>query len=263
MSAETLLVAAPSPNVRIVTLNRPASRNAIDTGLAGALASFFSTAPALVAADVRAIVVTGAGEHSFCAGADLKERLGLDVTTWTAQHELLESAFDAIGKCPIPLIAAVNGYAFGGGCELMLACDLAIASEAASFSQPEVLRGIIPGCGGTCRLASRIGTARAKEMIFTGRRVSTAEALQWGLVNRVVPASEVRTAALELAAALAANAPVALREAKSAIDRGWDLPLEEALARELQAYRATLETEDRHEGIAAFNEKRTPCFTNR
>ncbi|HVR95066.1 MAG TPA: enoyl-CoA hydratase-related protein, partial [Thermoanaerobaculia bacterium] len=178
-------------------------------------------------------------------------------------HLFLEEAFAAIRRCPVPLVAAVNGAAIGGGCELMLACDLTVAAETATFSHPEVRRGIIPGCGATWTLPRVIGVPRAKEMILTGRTVAAAEALGWGLVNRVVPEPEVLPAARALAEAIASNGPVAVRNARRALDEGLGLAQEDGVACELDAYRRTLASEDRREGIDAFNEKRPPRFRNR
>ena len=163
----------------------------------------------------------------------------------------------------VPVIAAVNGVAYGGGCEMALACDMIVAAEGARFAQPEAKRGIIPGGGGTQRLPRRIGIARAKELIFTGEPVDAPTALEWGLVNRVVPLDKLLDEAKTLAAAVAASGPIAVRQAKRAIDKGIDLALDSGLAFEIEAYNVALASEDRHEGINAFNEKRPPEFKNR
>ena len=260
-SYETLVVEEPAPHVLQVRLDRPQVLNALNTRMAEELGEVFMAPPA---SDLRALIVTGTGERAFCAGADLKERLGIkDDAAWAEHHEVLERCFAAMRAFAVPVIAAVNGVALGGGCELTLACDLVLAADSASFSQPEVRRGIIPGCGATRALPQRIGITRAKEMILTGRTVRAEEALEWGLVNRVVPAAELPAAARELAREIARNGPVAVREAKRVIDRGIELGQEDGIALELEAYRRTVATEDRHEGVAAFNEKRQPSFRNR
>jgi enoyl-CoA hydratase/carnithine racemase len=163
----------------------------------------------------------------------------------------------------VPVIAAINGVAVGGGCEMALACDFMIAADHARFGQPEVKRGIMPGGGGTQRLPRRIGIGRGKELLYTGRMITAAEAREWGLVNHVVPLAELPGKALELARMIAENGPVAVRQVKKSVDRGIELPLAEALDFEIQAYNICIPSEDRHEGINAFNEKRPAAFKNR
>lgn len=210
--------------------------------------------------DLRVVVVTGEGEKAFSAGADLKERARMDEGAVAGFHRAIRAAFDGFEALPQPVIAAVNGVALGGGLELALACDLRIAAEAAELGLPEVGLGIIPGAGGTQRLPRAIGAARAKELILTARRVSAAEAQAIGLVGRVVPAAGLADAALELAVRVARNAPVSLRQAKRAIDRGLALPLPEALDLESAMYQACIPTADRREALLAFAEKRPPVF---
>jgi enoyl-CoA hydratase/carnithine racemase len=260
---ETLLVEPPRDHVQVVTLNRPQVLNAINTQMGRELRAFFRDFDHGQEPDVRAVILAGAGERAFCAGADLKERRGMDEVVWRRQHVIFEEAFEALWRFPVPLIAAVNGVAFGGGCEIALACDLIVAAEEASFAQPEVKRGILPGGGGTQRLPRRIGIARAKELIFTGEPIDARTALHWGLANRVVPRARLLAEARALAAAIATNGPIAVRQAKKAIDRGYDLALESGLTLEIEAYNVALASEDRHEGINAFNEKRPPQFKNR
>jgi enoyl-CoA hydratase/carnithine racemase len=198
-------------------------------------------------------VVAGEGP-SFCAGADVKERAGLeDDDAWLAQHHVLEAAFAAVRECPAPVIAAVEGAALGGGLELALSCDLVVAGEGASFGQPEVRRGIMPGGGATQLLPRAVGVARAKLLILAGEPVDAATALAWGLVVELVPAGEARARALDLAARIAANAPLAVRGAKAAIDRGG----------ELERYAEVVRTQDRREGTRAFVERREPRFEGR
>ena len=260
---ETLKVDPPENHVQVVTLNRPEILNAINTRMGIELRSFFREFDHAQEPDVRVVILAGAGDRSFCAGADLKERKGMDEITWRRQHVIFEEAFEAIWRFPVPVIAAVNGVAYGGGCEMALACDMIVAAEEARFAQPESKRGIIPGGGGTQRLPRRIGIARAKELIFTGEPIDAPTALQWGLVNRVVPLDKLMDEAKALAAAVAASGPIAVRQAKRAIDGGIDISLETGLSFEIQAYNVAMASEDRHEGINAFNEKRPPEFKNR
>jgi enoyl-CoA hydratase/carnithine racemase len=210
--------------------------------------------------DLRVVVVTGEGEKAFCAGADLKERAGMDAAAVAGFHRAIRAAFDGFEALPQPVVAALNGVALGGGLELALACDLRVAAEGVEVGLPEVGLGIIPGAGGTQRLPRLVGAARAKDLVLTARRVPAAEALAMGLVGQVVPAPALAGAALELAARVARNAPVSLRQAKRAIDRGLALPLAEALDLENDLYQACLPTADRREALVAFAEKRPPVF---
>jgi enoyl-CoA hydratase/carnithine racemase len=260
---ETLSVKPPSNHVQVVTLNRPQVLNAISTLMGRELRAFFRDFDHSQEPDVRVVILTGSGERAFCAGADLKERRGMDETTWRRQHVIFEEAFEAIWRFPVPVIAAVNGVALGGGCEMALSCDMIVAVEEASFAQPEVKRGIVPGGGGTQRLPRRIGIGRAKELIFSGDAIDAKTALAWGLANRVVPRAQLLQEAQKLAASIAANGPIAVRQAKKAIDRGYDLSLETGLVLEVEAYNSAMASEDRREGIDAFNEKRPPNFKNR
>ncbi len=210
---------------------------------------------------LRCIVVTGKGQKAFCAGADLKERATMTDDDVRAFHGSLRRSLRGMEHASQVFIAAVNGAALGGGLELALACDIRIASESAELGLPEVALGIIPGGGGTQRLPRAIGLARAKDLVLTGRRMSAAEALAWGLVSRTAPPERLLDEALELAARVARNAPVSLRQAKRAIDGGWQLPLDEALDLEHRMYKDCLGTKDRIEALRAFAEKRSPKFT--
>ena len=210
---------------------------------------------------LRVVILTGAGDRAFCAGADLKERARMgdgDVATF---HRALREALAALEALPQPVVAALNGAALGGGLELALACDLRVAAEGIELGLPEVGLGIIPGGGGTARLPRLVGLGRAKELVLTGRRVGTAEALAMGLVTQVAPAAGLQQAGLVLADRLARNAPISLRQAKRALDGGFDLPLEEALALENRLYQPCLPTRDRQEALRAFAETRPPVFT--
>jgi len=244
--------------VATVTLNRPEARNAISTELAGALAAVFE--PLATDAAVRAVVLTGAGDRAFCAGADLRERGGFDDHGWFVQREVFRRAFSAVRRCPLPTVAAVFGFALGGGCELALSCDLVVAADDATLGLPEVQLGLVPAGGGTQLLARRVGPAVAKDLVLTGRRVGAAEAGQLRLVDRVVPRADLLATAQGLAAQIAANAPTAVRLAKWAIDLGVDLPREAGLEVEDQAWRRAVLSADRREGIAAWNERRPPAW---
>jgi enoyl-CoA hydratase/carnithine racemase len=254
-----LSIARPKEHVMLATLNRPAAANAMNTQLGTEIMTLFE-ALNLDAGDTRCVVLTGAGDRAFCAGADLKERKGMADEAWTRQHLVYERMVRAMLACPIPLIAAVNGAAYAGGCELALACDFIYASEAARFALTEVTLGIMPGAGGTQTLARAVGERRAKEIILTGKPFGAAEAKEWGMVSRVLPPDELLAEALATAETIAKNAPISVRQAKLAIGRGRNMSLWDGLALEIEAYYRMIPTEDRHEGIASFNEKRPPRF---
>jgi len=213
-----------------------------------------------VRSDVGAVVMYG-GPKVFAAGADIKEMSGMTYQDMLKASVGLQDAFTAVARIPQPTIAAVTGYALGGGCELALCCDMRIAADDAKLGQPEILLGIIPGAGGTQRLPRLVGVSRAKELVFTGRHVDAAEALTIGLVNRVVPADEVYSSALELARRLAKGPALALRAAKEAIDRGLDTDLDTGLDIERVRFASLFATDDQSIGMAAFVEKRPAEFT--
>jgi enoyl-CoA hydratase/carnithine racemase len=206
------------------------------------------------------VILTGSGQKAFCAGGDLKERNGMTDAQWQAQHLIYERMVRAIMGCPMPIIAAVNGAAYGGGCELAAMADFAYAARHARFAQTEVKLGIIPGAGGTQNLARAVGERRAKELILSGRVFSAEEALEWGLVNAVFEAKTLLAKTEATAEQIAANGPVAVRQAKQAITRGLQMSVADGLAFEIEAYNRTVPTKDRLEGVAAFNEKRVPKF---
>jgi len=208
-------------------------------------------------------VLTGTGERAFCAGADLKERDGMSVEVWRAQHEGFERSFTALVECPVPVIAALNGHAFGGGLELALCCDFIYAVPEARLALPEVSRGLMPGGMGTQNLPRAAGERRAKELILSARPFSSAEGLQWGIVNRVCEPAKLVAEALETAAAIAANGPVAVRQAKKSIHYGLGMDLLSGYRFEIEAYNRLVDTEDRREGVRAFVEKRKPDFKGR
>ena len=259
-SFETLLISKPAPHVLQVTLNRPEAANAFNTQMALDLVSAFETV-AMEPADTRAIILTGSGTRAFCAGGDLKERNGMSNATWEKQHLIYERMARAILNCPIPIIGAINGAAYGGGCELAAAVDFTYVAEASKFAQTEVKIGIIPGAGGTQTLPRAIGERRAKELILTGQVFNAQQALDWGLANAIYPLEDLLPAAIAAAEAIAANAPVAVRQAKQAISKGSSMALADGLAFEIEAYNRTIPTQDRREGVLAFNEKRSPNFT--
>jgi len=210
---------------------------------------------------LRCVVLSGAGERAFCAGADLKERARMSDEEVRAFLRDLRAALLAVEASPQVFVAAINGVALGGGLELALACDLRVMSAAAEAGLPEVSLGIIPGGGGTQRLARAVGISRAKDLVLTARRIDATEAIAWGLVTRIAPPGQLRQAALEVAEEVARNAPISLRQAKRAIDGGFHLPLEEALELEHRLYQECLGSADRRRALRAFAEKRRPTFT--
>jgi len=245
--------------VALVTLDRPEARNAINDALLGQLVAALGRLDADAAC--RCIVLTGAGERAFAAGADIREMAGETAAGLLASDRF--ARWEAVGSLRTPLVAAVRGFALGGGCEIALSCDIVIAGDDAVFGQPEIKLGIIPGGGGTQRLARAVGRSRAMELILTGRMVDAHEAERIGLVSRVVPAAETLAAALELAATIAAMPPLAVVAAKEAIGRADELPLREGLAFERRTFYLLFGSADQREGMAAFLEKRTPTWTGR
>jgi enoyl-CoA hydratase len=258
-SYKTLNVTASADGyVVTVELSRPEALNAMNTAMGEELLRCFDGLT--WDKTVRAVVFTGSGEKAFCVGGDLKERHGMSDEVWRAQHLIFEQGAARILHCPVPVIAAVEGFAMGGGCELAVLSDLIVASESAVFAVPEITLGIFPGIGGTQLLPRIVGAPMAKEMIFTGRRVDAREAKAIGLVNHLVPKGQARAKALEIATTIAQNGPVAVRQAKKAINWGSETDLETGMALAIEAYNVTITTEDRLEGVRAFNEKRKPRF---
>ncbi len=255
------LILGHTGNVATVTINRPDKLNALNALCKEELLALLGTLRADTA--VRAVVITGAGPRAFMAGTDIAELSGLDPASGKEFALGGQALFDAIQHLGKPVIAAVNGYALGGGCELALACHIRVASETAVFGQPEVNLGIIPGYGGTQRLARIVGHARAAEMILTGRSVDAREALGMGLVSSVVPAAELLPAAGALAAAVAGKGPLAVRMALKALNAVFELPLSEGLRVEAGLFGELCGTADFREGTAAFLEKRKPNFTGK
>ncbi len=244
--------------VLVVTLNRPERMNAVSMNL---LQSLLETLDA-VASDpsIRVVIMTGAGDRAFCAGADLKERKFMTGAQTRDFLRRIRYAFSRLETLDRPTIAAVNGLALGGGCELALTCDIRVMSETAAMGLTETRLAIIPGAGGTQRLSRLVGKGRAKEMIFTGRKVPAQEALQIGLCERVSPPARLMATCLELAEEMCLAGPLALTQAKFAIDKGYDVDLNTGLDIESKAYEVLLPTEDRREALKAFQEKRKPHF---
>ena len=255
-SFETVKVAIDGP-IAILTIDRPPvnplSSTVISelTHIAGELE---------ISTDVRVVILTGAGEKAFVAGADIKEMLDMSPQQARAFSEMGGMLGNAIETSDKPWIAAVNGFAFGGGCELALACDFIHASDKAQFGQPEVKLGVIPGFGGTQRLARRVGVAKCKELCMTGDSVNAAEALRIGLADAVWPHAELMTKVKDLATRIVANGPLAVAEVKKLIHHGQSTPLEQALALEAQSFGLLFGTQDQREGMAAFVEKRKAQF---
>jgi enoyl-CoA hydratase/carnithine racemase len=248
-------------HVAELVLDRPEAMNAISTAMAGALRA---VTEALAAdPDVRCVVVTSTHPSAFCVGADLKERNTLTDADLVAQRPLARAAYGGVLALPMPAIAAVDGFALGGGLEIALSCDLIVAGEAATVGLPEVTVGVIPGAGGTQLLTRRVGWSRAASMIFTARRLQAAQAQALGVVDEVVPAGTARDRALQIAATIAANSPVGVRAAKRAMRLGADVDLASGLEIEDACWRATAFSGDRAEGVRAFAEKRAPRWPGR
>ena len=246
--------------IMIVTLNRPEVMNAMNTKMLEERLSLFRDQA--YNEDLRCVIITGAGERAFSTGGDLKERNGMEDNTWRRQHHIIEDLVLLTRDFPVPVIAAVEGYALAGGCEMALSADFIIASETAQFGLSEALRGILPGGGGLQNLARAIGVRRAKELIYTGRRIDAQLAYEWGMVNRVVPKGEALETAFELAEMIASSAPMAVRAAKTSINKGSETDYNTAYALDIAAYNQLVSSKDRLEGVAAFNEKRKPNWKN-
>jgi enoyl-CoA hydratase len=247
-------------SVAVLTIDRQEKLNALDPQVTEEIGQALLE---LEADSPRAIIVTGAGERSFVAGADISAMSVMEPMEAKRFSEIGHAAMALLDRSPVPTIAAVNGYALGGGCEVALACDVRVAAENATFGFPEVSLGILPGMGGTQRLPRLVGPALAKELIFTARRIGAEEAHEIGLVNRVVPQGEALKVANEIAAEIAANGPLAVRHAKSATNRAMDVDLVSGLEYEADQFALLFATEDAREGMGAFAERRKPEFKGR
>ena len=260
MKFDTLLLETTA-RVATLTINRPDKLNALNAQCKKELRDAFSLLKSDPVVDI--VIITGAGEKSFVAGTDIAEMKGLDAASGKEFASLGQSTFDAIQHLGKPVIAAVNGYALGGGCELALACHIRIASENARFGQPEVNLGIIPGYGGTQRLPRTVGIAKAAEMILTGSQIDANEALRTGLVSKVVPLAEILPTARTIAATITGKGPLAVRMALKAINASMETPLSEGLNVEASLFGELCATRDAQEGVTAFLEKRKPAFVGK
>lgn len=248
-------------HVGIVTLERPEALNAISGELADDLTVCLRRAA--INEDVWVMVLAAAGDRAFCVGADLKERSKFSLVDFYQNRERMRGMFAAVRGLPQPSIASVFGFAFGGGFEIALSCDLIVAAEGTELALPEVKVGLLPAGGGTQLLTRKVGAARAKNLIFRGTRIDAQTAADIGLVAQVVPLEQLESATMDLAGELCESSPIAVREAKRAIDSAFGTSLEEGVNAEHEAWRRVIETEDRAEGIAAFNEKRKPEWKHR
>lgn len=259
---ETIATANVEPHLLVVTLNRPSVANAINTQMGRDLLDLW-TRLTEDAGDIRCIVLTGAGDKVFCAGGDLKERNGMTREQWVRQHEIFERQYWTLADLPVPVIAAVNGHAYAGGFETVLTCDFAYAVKSARFALTEVTLGIMPGAGGTQNLPRALGERRAKEILMTGRPFTAQQGLEWGVLNEVCEPQDLMPRALETARTIAGNAPLSVRQIKKSVRYGMQMELKTAYRFEVEAYNHLVGTEDRNEGISAFNEKRKAVFKGR
>lgn len=245
----------------LLTLNRPEALNALNANLLNELADAFRQISEMSFEDVRALIITGAGEKSFVAGADIKEMTNMNEDQAVQFAKRGQSIFHEMNLLKIPVVAAVNGFALGGGLELALACDFIVASENAKFGLPEVSLGLIPGFGGTVRLTRAIGIRRAREMTFSGEVITSEQALRIGLVNQVVPQAELLQTVIKKIDLILTRSPLAISEAKKSINQAFDLETEPALDNEAHLFGALFNSADTKEGTQAFIEKRKPIFT--
>lgn len=259
---KTLLVERRNNGLVVVTLNRPDAGNAVNTEMGIELLDLW-TDFVRNNEGLSCVVLTGAGDEAFCAGGDMKQRKGMSEYEWRHQHEIFEQALWTMMECPVPVVAAVNGNAFGGGLEMILAADFAYGVDSAKLWFPEVMIGILPGVGGTTTLPRIVGERRANEIILAGGAFGAADALEWGIFNRVCSAPDLMPAVIAVAETIAANAPLAVRQAKKAIHEGLQMDVRSALRYEVECYNRLTSTEDRVEGTLAWNEKRKPNFKGR
>ena len=247
--------------IGIVTINRPKALNALNQEVLVGLGKLL--AEIAVDTSVKVVVITGSGDKSFVAGADITEMQPLTAIEGREWGKLGQAVFSKIEKLPQPVIAAVNGFALGGGCELAMACDIRVASENAKFGQPEVSLGIPPGFGGTQRLPRLVGKGRAKELLYTGDMIDAAEAYRIGLVNKVVASGELMEVAKTMAQKIIARAPIAVQVCKAAVNEGLEMGLESGISYEAEVFGLCFATLDQKEGMTAFVEKRKPSFVGK
>jgi enoyl-CoA hydratase len=256
---ETLKIDRVEDHLVVVTLNRPEAANSTNTQMGYDFLDLW-TSLYIDQEDIRCIVLTGAGDKIFAAGGDLKERNNMTDVQWRRQHSLFEKARQALMQCPVPVIAAVNGIAYGGGAETALTCDFIYAAKKAKFALTEVTLGIMPGGMGTQNLPRAVGARRAKQIILTGKPFTADEAYEWGLVNKVCENETLIQETLEVARTICSNAPLSIFQAKKSINAATQIDLYNGAAFEIEAYNLLVGTEDRLEGVRAFNEKRKPNF---
>jgi enoyl-CoA hydratase len=261
-SYETIKLEQPQDHTVLVTLNRPDVANAMNTQMGLDLLDAFDGFCAAPNKQ-RCIVITGTGARAFCAGGDLKQRNGMTDEQWQDQHLIFERMVRALIACPVPVIAAVNGAAYAGGMEIALCADFIYAAEHARFALTEVTLGIMPGAGGTQNLPRAVGARRAKEILLTGRPFTVQDAHDWGMVNRICKAETLVQEALDTATVIAGNAPISTRQVKQSVNIGQNMDLQSGLMFEIEAYNRMVPTDDRREGIRAFNEKRKPVYHGR
>ncbi|MGN1385308.1 MAG: enoyl-CoA hydratase/isomerase family protein [Bacillus sp. (in: firmicutes)] len=247
-------------NIAEVVLNRPESRNAFNSEMAEQLFMIFQD---IAASDIRVVLLTSSNTKAFCSGADLKERNNMNESEWKNQHLLFQKMFNSIQDLKQPVIAVVDGYALAGGFEMVLNCDMIVASYTSVFGLPEATRGIMPGGGGTRLLTKRIPVHTAKEWVCTGKMVSGEEANAAGLLNVLTNSAEIKEIAVEMAEKISANAPLAVQNCKASVDKLFGMPNEEARKMEIAFYNQCINTEDRLEGVRAFVEKRAPQFSGK
>jgi enoyl-CoA hydratase/carnithine racemase len=257
MTYQTLATRPEGEHILLVTLNRPQVLNALNTQMGKDQIDLWTRLTA-EPGTTRCVVLTGAGDRAFCAGADLKERDGMTESVWRAQHEIFERAFMALMELPLPIIAAVNGHAFGGGLEMALCCDFIYAARSARMALSETRLGLMPGGAGTQNLPRAAGERRAKELIMTAQAFDAQQGYEWGVVNRVC--DNVVEEALATARTISENAPIAVRQAKKSVHYGLQMDLATGYRFEIEAYNQLVGTDDRKEGVRAFNEKRKPKF---
>lgn len=255
---KTLKIQEENKKILLVTLNRPSARNAINIEMMQDLLSLWQELY-INSTHWHCVILTGA-DTAFCAGADLKERNNMSLDVWTAQHAVLEQAMLAMLDCPIPIISAVNGPAFGGGLELVLASDFAYSANTATFSQSEVKIGLMPAALGTQHLPRACGLKRAKELAFTATSFTAQDAFNWGIINKICEPHQLLSDVLATANKISDNAPIAVRQTKKSMNMSQYLDIKSGFSFEIEAYNRLLNTKDREEGIRAFNEKRKPHF---